>query len=1162
MQSQEVLGPLENGLTITRLQNGRRLTLTLALKTASECILHWGLRRRPEAAWRQPPQACWPEGTVPADSHAARTRFWTNGPGERKLALQLELPCPARHLAFVLYFPKENRWLKCGNKDFMLELPHDADNLPTPAEALARWVPGTETRRQEFTLDNGEQLATAVQTGEETIRVVVACDAASPLALHWGLTCRFRHEWCLPPENQRPAGTVVFDRQAVQTPFQEREGLRWLEMEFRKPTDGPTPRSLKFVVYQPDGAAWLKSAGKDMTVPLFEAPPDPRLPAPRLRDLAEQIVGAEMGAESWTLMHRFQLCHELLEKAGGDEDALALLFAWLRYSATRHLDWQRRYNTKPRELSHAQDRLSARLAGVGRQSPAARSWARRLLTTMGRGGEGQRVRDEILHIMHRNHIKETSGHFIEEWHQKLHNNTTPDDVAICAGYLAFLRGNGDTGAFYRVLEEAGVSRQRLRGFERPIRNDPEFYPDRKNALLGEFENFLRILKSVHSGTDLESAYQAARGRIGKNLPAKIDGLLGLRQRNAGVEEQVGAVLAAREELAGLLDKTADDAGLRDLLYLDLALEETLRALIERQELGRFDRDRLVGLVRAALQNLMLSTGAEELRLCLRHWSALLGQPRDGREWALHAKSVADRMGRWLQQSTDELYRCLQPKAEYLGAAFEVAAWAVPLFSEEVIRGGPAFPLSLLLRRLDPVLRQAAGLGGWQIVSPAAASGRIRVVECLHAVQHEHFAEPTLLIADRVGGDEEVPVGVTAVLTRDTPDLVSHLAVRARNARVLLATCWDETVYATLKGQNGKRLGLRVRPDGDVIVEEAATDAQTVPAERPVTATRKPRTIPASLQAIAAEHFTPDVVGGKSNNLNGLRGRLPDWIRLPTSIALPFGACEQTLASPANAEIRQRHQALLAALPHDPPAVLAGLRSLFLELAAPDGLRRSVETVWQQAALPPVSWDQTWNGIRRVWASKWNERAYLSRQARNVPHEDLWMAVLMQQVVPADYAFVLHTVNPLTGNRDELFGEVVLGLGETLVGNYPGRALGFTCRKADLAIEVVSYPGKSEGLYGSGAIFRSDSNGEDLEGFAGAGLYDSFLAEEPRRRTLDYSGERLLWDRGFRDGMLRAIARAGIEVERLLASPQDIEGAVAGEQYFIVQTRPQVGLDQP
>jgi alpha-glucan,water dikinase len=170
-----------------------------------------------------------------------------------------------------------------------------------------------------------------------------------------------------------------------------------------------------------------------------------------------------------------------------------------------------------------------------------------------------------------------------------------------------------------------------------------------------------------------------------------------------------------------------------------------------------------------------------------------------------------------------------------------------------------------------------------------------------------------------------------------------------------------------------------------------------------------------------------------------------------------------------------------------------------------------------------------------------------------------MAVLIQQVVEADYAFVIHTANPITGHRGELYAEVVLGLGETLVGNYPGRALGFVCRKADLGLEVLSYPGKSVGLYGQGVIFRSDSNGEDLEDFAGAGLYDSFLAEEPEVRPLDYTRERLLWDRGFRDDLLRSIARVGIEVERVRGAAQDIEGAVAGGRYYVVQTRPQVGL---
>src|SRR5262249_31602639 len=156
-------------------------------------------------------------------------------------------------------------------------------------------------------------------------------------------------------------------------------------LEFRKPADGPGPRGMKFVLFQPDGGAWLKSGGAGTYLPLFEDAPDPPPSSPQLWGKAERIVSAGKGAASRTLMPRSTLCHDLLDAAQDDAEALALLFAWLRFSAIRQLDWQRRFNTKPRELSHAQDRLTARLAGVWRRQPptaegaARRMWARLML---------------------------------------------------------------------------------------------------------------------------------------------------------------------------------------------------------------------------------------------------------------------------------------------------------------------------------------------------------------------------------------------------------------------------------------------------------------------------------------------------------------------------------------------------------------------------------------------------------------------------------------------------------------------------------------------------------------------------------------------------------------------------------------------------------------
>ena len=44
---------------------------------------------------------------------------------------------------------------------------------------------------------------------------------------------------------------------------------------------------------------------------------------------------------------------------------LARIFVWLRYSSARKLTWQRNYNTQPRILGEAQQRLTNQIAQVG-----------------------------------------------------------------------------------------------------------------------------------------------------------------------------------------------------------------------------------------------------------------------------------------------------------------------------------------------------------------------------------------------------------------------------------------------------------------------------------------------------------------------------------------------------------------------------------------------------------------------------------------------------------------------------------------------------------------------------------------------------------------------------------------------------------------------------
>jgi alpha-glucan, water dikinase len=148
-----------------------------------------------------------------------------------------------------------------------------------------------------------------------------------------------------------------------------------------------------------------------------------------------------------------------------------------------------------------------------------------------------------------------------------------------------------------------------------------------------------------------------------------------------------------------------------------------------------------------------------------------------------------------------------------------------------------------------------------------------------------------------------------------------------------------------------------------------------------------------------------------------------------------------------------------------------------------------------------------------------------------------------------------------GDDSEIYAEVVKGLGETLVsGTVPGSALSFSAPKSDTsAVTVLTYPSKSHAMYvPESLIFRSDSNGEDLDGYAGAGLYESITMDATKLEIVDFSGDEIETDEAFRAQLLARICEVGKVIEGAMGSAQDVEGVVDPEgNITVVQTRPQV-----
>jgi alpha-glucan,water dikinase len=86
----------------------------------------------------------------------------------------------------------------------------------------------------------------------------------------------------------------------------------------------------------------------------------------------------------------------------------------------------------------------------------------------------------------------------------------------------------------------------------------------------------------------------------------------------------------------------------------------------------------------------------------------------------------------------------------------------------------------------------------QVISQMPAQGRVVSVADMAAVQGKRYREPVILLADHMGGMEDIPPGVTGVITRSSTDVLSHIAIRARNQRVLLATCFSDEQWGRLQ----------------------------------------------------------------------------------------------------------------------------------------------------------------------------------------------------------------------------------------------------------------------------------------------------------------------------------------------------------------------------
>ncbi len=172
-------------------------------------------------------------------------------------------------------------------------------------------------------------------------------------------------------------------------------------------------------------------------------------------------------------------------------------------------------------------------------------------------------------------------------------------------------------------------------------------------------------------------------------------------------------------------------------------------------------------------------------------------------------------------------------------------------------------------------------------------------------------------------------------------------------------------------------------------------------------------------------------------------------------------------------------------------------------------------------------------VVRCWASLFTERAIDYRARLGIPPEDLAMGVVVQEMVPAEAAGVMMTIDPVHGDRSKLYVESAFGLGEIVVRGEV---------EADrITIDKETLSPVSEEISEKERAYRFDEEHGEVR-----------LVEVPASQR----GERSLSERE-----VTALAKLGNQVEEAFGMPMDVEWAVAAgsddpREVFLVQARPE------
>ncbi|MGQ4555795.1 phosphoenolpyruvate synthase [Halobellus sp. GM3] len=181
---------------------------------------------------------------------------------------------------------------------------------------------------------------------------------------------------------------------------------------------------------------------------------------------------------------------------------------------------------------------------------------------------------------------------------------------------------------------------------------------------------------------------------------------------------------------------------------------------------------------------------------------------------------------------------------------------------------------------------------------------------------------------------------------------------------------------------------------------------------------------------------------------------------------------------------------------------------------------------QQETFLNVQGDALVDRVKECWASLFSQRAIYYRNRQGFPHEEVDIAVVVQEMVDAEKSGVLFTSHPSTG-EPQIIIEAAWGLGEAVVSGTVSPD-NYVINRETAEVETITVADKKV------MMLKDEETGETVE----------------REVPDDKRSARVL-----SEAEIEALVELGTRVEEHYGTPQDVEWAILDGEVYMLQSRP-------